>query len=102
MGVPGGGQQKPLTGNSEPIVSCFARRGDSLRGVLSRMSWIKFTNGIGIGHGFGMFAPIGDGAFWGGGGHLGLVMVWPLRGRLACHCLSVPLGVPLSPGPLGA
>jgi len=127
MGVPGGGQQKPLTGNGVPIVSCFARSGDSLRGVLSRMRWIKIENGIGIGHGFGMFAPFGDGAFFGGvcpqvplhlrrGGHLGLFKVWPLRGRLACHCLrgrlacrclrgrlachylSGPLGVPLSLG----
>ena len=64
MGVPGGGQQKPLTGdgvpigNGVPIVSRFARRGDSLRGVLSRMSRIKIGNGIGIGLGFGMFAPL--------------------------------------------
>jgi hypothetical protein len=113
MGVPEGGQQKPLTGSGvligEPIVSCLARRGDSLRGVLSRMRWIKIENGIGIGHGFGMFAPFGDGAFLGGvypqvplhlrrGGHLGLFKVWPLWGRLACHYLSGPLGVPFSLG----
>jgi hypothetical protein len=58
MGVPGGGQQEPLTGNGVPIVSCFARRGDCLRGVLSRMSRIKIENGIRIGLGFGMFAPL--------------------------------------------
>jgi hypothetical protein len=113
MGVPEGGQQKPLTGSGvligAPIVSCLARRGDCLRGVLSRMRWIKIQNGIGIGHGFGMFAPFGDAAFLGGvypqvplhlrrGGHLGLFKVWPLWGRLACHYLSGPLGVPLSLG----
>ena len=70
------------------------------------MRWIKIENGIGIGHGFGMFAPLyvpftgffGDGAFWGGvcpqvplrlrrGGHLGLFKVWPLRGRLMSNDL---------------
>ena len=76
------------------------------------MRWIKIENGIGIGHGFGMFAPFGDGAFFWGvcpqvplhlrrGGHLGLFMVWPLRGRLACHSLSGPVGAELFPGPLG-
>jgi hypothetical protein len=76
------------------MVSHFARRGHCLRGALSRISWVKIGNDIGIGHGFGMFAPFGDGAFLGGvcpqvplhlrrGGHLGLFKVWPLRGRLA-------------------
>jgi len=121
MRVPEGGQQRPLTRNGAPIVSCLARSGDCLRGVLSRMRRIKIQNGMGIGHGLGlgMFAPFGDGAFLGGvypqvplhlrrGGHLGLAKpsktfkVWPLRGRLACHYLSGPLGVPLSPGPLSA
>jgi hypothetical protein len=31
MGVPGGGQQKPLTGNGANIMSHFARRGDYLQ-----------------------------------------------------------------------
>ena len=73
------------------------------------MSRIKIGNGIGIGPGFGVFAPFGDGAFWGGvcpqvplhlrrGGHLGLFKVWPLRGRLASNCLSGWLGVQLSLG----
>ena len=29
------------------------------------MRWIKIENGIGIRHGFEMFAPFGDGVFWG-------------------------------------
>ena len=29
------------------------------------MRWIKIENGIGIGDGFGVFAPFGDGAFLG-------------------------------------
>jgi hypothetical protein len=65
MGVPGGGQQKPLTRNGVPIVSYFARRGDCFRGALSRMRGLKIENGIGMGHGFGMFVPFGDGFFWG-------------------------------------
>jgi len=66
MQVPEGGQQRPLTRNVAPIVSCLARRGDCLRGVLSRMRRIKIQNRMGIGHGLGlgMFAPFGDGAFW--------------------------------------
>ena len=47
------------------------------------MRRIKIQNGMGIGHGLGMFAPFEDGAFLGGvypqvplhlrrGGHLGL------------------------------
>jgi hypothetical protein len=54
----------------------------------------EMLNGPGSGLGFGMFAPFGDGLFFGGvcpqvplhlrrGGHLGLFKVWPLRGRLA-------------------
>jgi len=53
---------------------------------------IEMLSGLGIGLGFGMFVPFGDGAFLGGvcpevplhlrrGGHLGLFKVWPLRGR---------------------
>jgi hypothetical protein len=65
MGVPGGGQQKPLTGNCEPIVSCFARRGDSLRGVVishemdqdrewdRNWAWVWDVR------------PLRDGVFWG-------------------------------------
>jgi len=30
------------------------------------MRWIKIENGIGIGHGLGMFAPFGDGGFFRG------------------------------------
>jgi hypothetical protein len=66
MRVPEGGQQRPLTRNGAPIVSCLPRRGDCLRGVLPRMNRIMIENGIGIGHGFGMFAPFWDGAFFGG------------------------------------
>jgi hypothetical protein len=128
MRVPEGGQQRPLTRNGAPIVSCFARRGDSLRGVLPRMNRIMIENGIGIGHGLGMFAPFGDGGFfrgafvprfpctfgaavtWGysrygpsGAGWRAIVSGAGWRaiisgGRLACHYLSGPLGVPLSPG----
>jgi hypothetical protein len=104
MQVPEGGQQRPLTRNGAPIVSCFARRGDCLRGVLSRMSRIVIAIemlsglGIGLGLGFGMFAPFGDGLFFGGvcpqvplhlrrGGHLGLVQGVAPPG---------PLGVQLS------
>jgi len=102
MGVPGGGQQKPLTGNGVPIVSCFARSGDSLRGVLSRMRWIKIENGIGIGHGFGMFAPFGTGFF---GGRLSPGSLAPSArrspGAIQGMASPGPPGVPLSPGPLG-
>jgi len=103
MGVPGGGQQKPLTRNGVPIVSCFARRGDCLRGVLSRMRWIKIENGIGIGHGFGTFAPFGDGAFWGASVPrfpctFGAAVTWGYSryGPSGAHCLRDPL----SPGPI--
>ena len=75
------------------------------------MRWIKIENGIGIGHGFGTFAPFGDEAFLGGvcpqvplhlrrGGHLGLFKVWPLRGRLAYSCRP-PIQGMAPPGPLG-
>jgi len=125
MGVPGGGQQKPFTRNGVPIVPHFARRGDSLRGVLSRMRWIKIENGIGIGigvgHGFGMFALFEDGAFLGGvcpqvPSHLRRSVTWGYSrcGPSGAHCLRGPLSAgpivcgahclrgPLSAGPLGA
>ena len=42
-----------------------AKRGLSSTGIISHER-IKIENGIGIGHGFGVFAPFGDAVFFGG------------------------------------